>query len=49
MNKKTANLLKAQAKAFVKERGYPDYQFAYKELKKLWKKTPSNLKHTLGL
>ena len=49
MNKKTAKLLKERAKDYAKEKGWSNYEFGYKELKKLWNKTPANLKHTLGL
>ena len=48
MNQKTVKLLRKKALEFSKERNIP-YAWAYNELRKLWLKTPTNLKHTLGL
>ena len=49
MNQKIAKLLKGKAKQFARERGYADHEFAYKELKKLWNRTPAICKGILGL
>jgi hypothetical protein len=48
MNSKTARLLNKQALQFAIETNMP-IKWAQKELKKLWKETPKNKLHTLGL
>ncbi len=48
MNQKTAKTLRRTASEYAKEKGM-NPRWAYQELKKLWKWTPRDLKHTLGI
>jgi hypothetical protein len=46
MNSKASEQIRILAKEVSKEKGYP-YEWAYKELKTLWNKTPKDKKKTV--